>query len=309
MQRYDNAFYQNCQMRYGDGNSFYPLVSTDVVAHEISHGVTEGRSNLIYANQSGGLNESFSDMAGVAFTFSLTGRLESQVGRQISKTATPLRFMDTPSRDGRSINSVAQFTQGLDPHFGSGPTNRAYYLLATTPGFDAISAFRPWYRANDLYMTANTTYQQAGTAVCRAAADLGLNGAAVRASLNAVGINPTNCTAGGGTPPGGGGGGNVLQNGVPRTNISIATGAQSLYSIAVPTGATRITFRTTGANGDVDLYARRGAVASTTTFTCRSEGANSNETCTAAVTGAATYSILLNGFAAATGVTLTATYQ
>jgi vibriolysin len=305
MQRYDNAFYTNCQMRYGDGNSFYPLVSTDVVAHEISHGVTEGRSNLVYANQPGGLNESFSDMAGAAFTFFLTGSTDYLVGSQISKNGQPLRYMNTPSRDGRSINTVAQFTQGLDPHFGSGPTNRFFFLLSTTPGWDPLQAFDIVYRANNMYWTTNTSYQQAGTGLCRAAADLNRDGNAVRTALNAVGINPTNCTGNGQPQPGG----NVLQNGVPRTGISVGLNQQVRYSIAVPGTARTITFRTTGGNGDVDLYARFNALPSTTTFTCRSEGANSNETCTAAVTGAGTFNILLNGFAAATGVTLTATFQ
>ena len=302
MNRYDNAFYQNCQMRYGDGNSFYPLTSTDVVAHEISHGVTEGRSNLVYANQSGGLNESFSDMAGTAFTFFLTGSTDFLIGSQISKTGTPLRFMATPSRDGRSIDSVNQFTTGLDPHFGSGPFNRAFFLLATRTGWDPVMAFKVYYTANDRYWTANTTYAQAGEGACRAARDLGFNTADVRATLQTIGLNPTNCTTG--TPTG-----NVLQNGVARTGISIGLNQQQTYQITVPSGATRITFTTTGTNGDVDLYARFNAQPTTTTFNCKSEGANSNETCTLTGLPAGNYFILLNGFAAATGVSLTATYQ
>jgi len=304
MSRYDNAFYQNCQMRYGDGNTFYPLTSTDVVAHEISHGVTEGRSGLVYANQSGGLNESFSDMAGTAFTFFLTGGTDFLIGSQISKDGTPLRYMATPSRDGRSIDSVTQFTNGLDPHFGSGPFNRAFYLLSTRTGWDPVMAFKVYYTANDRYWTANTTYAQAGEGACRAALDLNFNGADVRATLQTIGLNPTSCVAGTPTP-----GGNVLQNGVARTGISLARNQQVTYQIAVPAGATRITFTTRGTNGDVDLYARFNAQPTTTTFNCKSEGANSNESCSLTNLPAGNYFILLNGFAAATGVSLTATYQ
>jgi serine protease len=105
-------------------------------------------------------------------------------------------------------------------------------------------------------------------------------------------------------------GGTVLQNGVPRTGISIATNQQLRFSIVVPTGASRITFTTSGSNGDVDLYVRFNALPTTTTFNCRSEGANSNESCGFSTTvPAGTYNILLNGFTAASGVTLTATYQ
>ena len=60
----DNAFWNGKEMFFGDGaNVFYPLVSLDVAAHEISHGFTTQHSGLIYSNQSGGINEAFSDMA------------------------------------------------------------------------------------------------------------------------------------------------------------------------------------------------------------------------------------------------------
>ncbi|MCV5736521.1 M4 family metallopeptidase, partial [Escherichia coli] len=63
--RYENAFWNGSSMTFGDGASyFYPLVSLDVSAHEVSHGFTEQNSNLIYSGQSGGINEAFSDMAG-----------------------------------------------------------------------------------------------------------------------------------------------------------------------------------------------------------------------------------------------------
>ena len=64
---YENAFWDGAQMTFGDGAStFYPLVSVDVAGHEVSHGYTEQHSNLTYSGQSGGINESFSDMGGEA---------------------------------------------------------------------------------------------------------------------------------------------------------------------------------------------------------------------------------------------------
>jgi len=305
MVSYDNAFYTGCQMRYGDGRSFYPLVSTDVVAHEISHGVTEGRSGLIYQNQSGGLNESYSDQAGITFTFFLTGSVQGfQIGSQISKSGQPLRYMATPSRDGSSIDSVNQFRTGLDPHFGSGPPNRYFTILAQSAGYDPIKALRVSYRANDLYWTQGTTYVQMGNALCRAATDLQFDTAPVRNALVAIGLNPTGCN--GGTPPGGGG--TVLQNNVPVT-LNLQTNQQVRYSINVPAGATTITFTTAGNNGDTDLYVSRGTQPTTQVNNGKSEGPTSNETVTLAVPSAGTYNILLNGFAAASGVTLRASYR
>lgn len=37
----------------------------DIIAHELTHGVTETTAGLVYCNQSGALNESFSDIFGI----------------------------------------------------------------------------------------------------------------------------------------------------------------------------------------------------------------------------------------------------
>ena len=41
----------------------------DIVAHELTHGLTDYSSDLIYRNESGALNESFSDMVGTSVEF------------------------------------------------------------------------------------------------------------------------------------------------------------------------------------------------------------------------------------------------
>ncbi|WP_343424179.1 hypothetical protein [Candidatus Amarolinea dominans] len=63
---YQNAFWNGSQMVYGDGYGF-PLAD-DVVAHELTHGVTEHESDLFYYYQSGAINESFSDLWGELWT-------------------------------------------------------------------------------------------------------------------------------------------------------------------------------------------------------------------------------------------------
>ena len=62
---YNNAFWDGEQMVYGDGQA-YPLAD-DVVAHEITHGVTSYESKLFYYYQSGAINEAFSDLWGEFF--------------------------------------------------------------------------------------------------------------------------------------------------------------------------------------------------------------------------------------------------
>ena len=68
---YVNAFWNGQEMTYGDGNGVAstPLISLDVVAHEITHGITEYTASLIYQGEAGALNESFSDIFGVAIEF------------------------------------------------------------------------------------------------------------------------------------------------------------------------------------------------------------------------------------------------
>ncbi|WP_062057130.1 M4 family metallopeptidase [Aquimarina longa] len=71
---YDNAFWLNGRMTYGDGTSngqegngvFDALTSIDVAAHEIGHAVTEHTANLRYQRESGALNEGYSDIWGAA---------------------------------------------------------------------------------------------------------------------------------------------------------------------------------------------------------------------------------------------------
>ncbi len=62
---YNNAFWDGQRMTYGDGADA-PLTSLDIAGHEITHGLTSNSANLDYLNESGALNESFSDIFGTA---------------------------------------------------------------------------------------------------------------------------------------------------------------------------------------------------------------------------------------------------
>ena len=64
---YNNAFWDGREMIFGDGDGvlFTDFTkSLDVIAHELTHGVTEFTAGLDYHNQSGALNESISDVFG-----------------------------------------------------------------------------------------------------------------------------------------------------------------------------------------------------------------------------------------------------
>ncbi|MFM7202100.1 MAG: M4 family metallopeptidase [Myxococcota bacterium] len=139
---YVNAFWSDscfC-MTYGDGNGTdaSALVSIDVAAHEMTHGVTSATAGLIYSNQPGGLNESFSDIFGTAVEFfaeasGIDTVAEYDIGEDIwtpNKAGDALRYMDQPSKDGRSIDHARQYKRGMDPHYSSGVANNVFYLLA-----------------------------------------------------------------------------------------------------------------------------------------------------------------------------------
>lgn len=186
---YENAFWDGSAMTFGDGGStFYPLVCLDVAAHEVSHGFTEQNSGLEYKNQSGGINEAFSDMAGEAAEYYMKGRGDFMVGSDIFKGGGALRYMDTPTKDGRSIDHASDYTSGMDVHFSSGVYNKAFYLLAVTSGWDIKKAFQLFALANRNFWTPTTTFQSGAVAVYDAALELGFNTSDVIAAFNGVGI-------------------------------------------------------------------------------------------------------------------------
>ncbi|WP_298774348.1 M4 family metallopeptidase [uncultured Shewanella sp.] len=168
---YENAFWNGSSMTFGDGrNTFYPLTSLDVSAHEVSHGVTEQNSGLQYSKQPGGINESFSDISGDAAEFYMKGTNDFLVGADIFKAATgALRYFADPTLDGRSIGHVNDYYDGLGVHYSSGVFNRAFYNLATTAGWDTHKAFDLWVKANLDYWGPLTNFQQGAEGILDAA--------------------------------------------------------------------------------------------------------------------------------------------
>lgn len=186
----ENAFWNNGTMRFGDGGSrYHPLVSADITAHEVSHGFTEQNSGLIYnGQQSGGMNEAFSDIAGEAAEFFNTGKNDFLVGADIFKGAGALRYMEDPTRDGRSIAHARDFRAGMDNHFSSGVYNRAFFLLANRAGWDVKKAFVAFAVANRDYWTPGSTFNSGACGVEAAALDLGYPTGDVAAAFAEVGV-------------------------------------------------------------------------------------------------------------------------
>jgi Zn-dependent metalloprotease len=207
---FENAGWDGSEMKYGDGRTtFYPLVSLDVTAHEVSHGFTEQHSGLIYQYQSGGINEAFSDMAGIAAVYFQTGAptsVDYRIAESLFKAPNQaLRYMCNPPQDGASIDSAKNYTDSLDVHYTSGVfNNKAFCLLSKKPGWDIRKAFEIFLNANRDYWTPSATFVSAATGVIDAALDRGYSTADVADAFAAVDIqvlNPPGQTEPGGPSP------------------------------------------------------------------------------------------------------------
>ncbi|BCL20265.1 M4 family metallopeptidase [Streptomyces tuirus] len=200
---YNNAFWDdNCFcMTYGDGDGTLmgPLVSLDVAGHEMSHGVTSKTAALTYSGESGGLNEATSDIFGTLVEFHAANAEDPGdwlIGEKVVRSGLgreALRFMDKPSKDGKSADCWNAKLGDLDVHYSSGVGNHFAYLLAegsgakslngvaynaptcdgsTVTGIGRAKLGKIWYRALTVYMTSSTTYADARTATLSAAKDL-----------------------------------------------------------------------------------------------------------------------------------------
>jgi vibriolysin len=314
-------------MVFGDGDSSQgclPLArGIDVTGHELTHAVTENESGLVYSGESGGLNEALSDIFG-AFVEAWvdggkTGTLAVSndtwlVGEEILPPA--LRYMNDPAKDGASLDYYSSTAGNKDVHYSSDIANLAFYLLSqggthprgkstvNVPALGMAKAIRIFYEAQINVLTSSSKFLAAGNATVLAAQNLGYSVAdqtAVANAWQAVGVAVP-------TPGSGGDAGETVLTSGTAVTVSGAKGSQAFYKITVPAGRTTLTIATSGGSGDVDLYTRKGSRPTTTTYDCRPYKTGNAESCTVSNPAAATYYILLNGYAAYSGVSLKATY-
>jgi len=167
-----------------------------VVAHEINHGFTEKHSGLNYKKMSGGLNESFSDIAGTVAEFYRADDPDFMLGEDVKRSGEALRFMCDPPADGHSIDHAGDYDDGFyiknlmiwgtDVHYSSGLGNKAFclavarYVATGASQIDSVRWMgRAWYLANAGYWTSDASFSQGCQGTVDAARALGFTSEAV----------------------------------------------------------------------------------------------------------------------------------
>ena len=201
-------------VRVGGQHWNFTSGALDIVGHELSHGVTDYSSGLIYQNESGALNEAFSDIMGasVEFFFQPAGdgplRADYLLGEDVI-TPGGLRSMQNPMAYGDPDHYAIRFLGSADNggvHTNSGIANNAFFLaieggtnrhsrlpVTGVGGGNREQIEKVFYRAFTEMLPASASFGTARAATIQAARDLYGAGGAVEAAVtqawNAVGVN------------------------------------------------------------------------------------------------------------------------
>ena len=212
---YDNAFWNGERMVFGDGDGevFVGFTgSLSVIAHELTHGVTQHSAGLVYRDQSGALNESVSDVFGAL--------VEQYARHETTEQASWLvgEGLFLPAVEGRALRSMRDpgtayddDVLGSDPqpahmddyittseddggvHLNSGIPNRAFVLTADALGGHAWErAGQIWYDTLTGSLNPRVEFPGFAAATVRAAAarygEVSAEVDAVRDGWNGVGV-------------------------------------------------------------------------------------------------------------------------
>ncbi len=219
---YVNAFWNGFAMTYGDGDgvNYGPLVALDICGHEIAHGVTQYSASLFYEQESGALNESFSDIFGEMVENHASGTNDWFIGTDIGIGGSgAIRSMSDPNLFGQPdtyLGTLWQSTVGCYPtpyndqcgvHYNSGVQNKWFYILVegesgtndlgysyNVPSIGKAAAEAIAYRNLTVYLNSTSNHEDARMGSIMAAEDLyGIGSTeanAVDSAWKAVGVYP-----------------------------------------------------------------------------------------------------------------------
>ncbi|MBL6444978.1 M4 family metallopeptidase [Fulvivirga sp. 29W222] len=184
----DNAFWDGSRMTYGDGTSLDPLTTIDIAAHEIGHAVCTYSADLVYSNESGAMNEGFSDIwAACVEYFAAPEKNTWVLGEDLGTT---VRSLENPKAANQpdTYNGTNWYTGSADNggvHTNSGVLNHWFYILSVgksatndkgdsynVSGVGIEKAAEIAYRLETVYLSSNSDYADARQYGIQAAEDL-----------------------------------------------------------------------------------------------------------------------------------------
>jgi len=194
-ENYDNAFWNGQQMVYGDGDGvIFQRFTTalDVIAHELTHGVTQFTAQLAYQDQSGALNESMSDVFGSLVKQWALGQTVDQAdwligaaimapgfkGRALRDMANPGTAYDDPRlgkdpQPGDMKDYVQTEADNGGVHTNSGIPSRAFVLAAKAIGGNSWEkAGKVWYVTLTERLTGTADFAKCAAETVSVARDL-----------------------------------------------------------------------------------------------------------------------------------------
>jgi Zn-dependent metalloprotease len=192
----NNAYWDGTSMQYGDGSQqpggFNPLVAIDVCGHEFTHGLTQYTAGLDYQDESGALNESYSDIFGTAVEhYAKFSTFDYLIGEEITvNVGSALRDMQNPNAygDPDTYNGTNYYTGTADNggvHTNSGVQNHWFYILSAgasgtndlndtynVTGIGVPDAASVAFRCLTVYLVNSSQYADARTFSIQSANDL-----------------------------------------------------------------------------------------------------------------------------------------
>ncbi|MCX7045316.1 MAG: M4 family metallopeptidase, partial [Candidatus Sumerlaeota bacterium] len=182
-----NAFWNGSRIYLGAG-----MAADDVVAHELTHGVTQNESGLVYAYESGAINESFSDIWG-EFVDLTNGKgndsaaVRWEIGEDLPTSVGVIRDMKDPTRYDQPDRMYSRlwYAGPMDNggvHINSGVGNKLCYLLTdggafnnqTVTGMGIPKVAQLFYECQTHLLTEFSDYEELSFALAQAAINLGL---------------------------------------------------------------------------------------------------------------------------------------
>ncbi|MBL4625918.1 MAG: M4 family metallopeptidase, partial [Flavobacteriales bacterium] len=190
---YGSAFWDGTSVSIGDGDgsTYGPLTTIDIVAHEFTHGIIENTANLNFSYESGALSESFGDIfATVVEFYAKPGSANWTIKEDAHLSGGADHSLSSPNTYGQpdtylGVNWASGGADNGGVHTNNGVQNFWFYLLVNggfgtndngdsynITGIGMSDAMAVAYRALTVYHTSTSQYNDARNYAIQAAADL-----------------------------------------------------------------------------------------------------------------------------------------